>query len=39
MKNYTPPMSGPMGRALGKGIRLGTVFAEARSPVCKPAGR
>ena len=33
IKNYTPLMSRSMERAFGKGIQLGTVFAEVRSPV------
>ena len=38
MKGYTPLMSGSMERTLGKGIQLGTVFAEVSYPVWKIAG-
>ena len=39
MKEYTPLMSKSVERDFGKGVQLGTVFAEVSSALKKPTGR
>jgi len=37
LKEYSPMMSGSMERAVEKGIKYGTVFAEVSSRIWRPA--